>query len=702
MLDLEARFSPRIIPTSTEYPYGSLKPNTSTGSNDGTPVTAALGNDIEGFKQAVITRANIDPSGAPDTATNSQLLDSLDKRYLEIDYQTWTFVTGGLLTDCSQAVKHMDGNWYSWGGNLPKTVAPGADPTAIGSGYVPRTDVVLRNELTSGGSTIEDIANQKSVLESTSGAETIGVNSGLTVQDEIDRLNSNTDKTVLPRIKVRKQAANSPWNQAGPINILGDSISYGYFASYENGSATAGGMFYHRWPSILARMLSAELGTGHYLTCNPNLFDYGTDVDIAILTAQSSNWVLEDTGLYTSDLYVGRALTNVNIGGYLEYTIPATFKECWVHYVIQPGGGELSISQNGSVTNVIACAGPAFANGVARLTLVSNPQGQTILRLEKTDAGSGKVGVCAVSPTPGVRENGTQEGCGLNVFAAPGRKLQDLSEKVIQDSCNNAAGLIMALGFNDNPLNGSGQEVGRAAFTQRIDWLIQYCNQYNTPMTVPDFSWKNTSDSFTRSELKRLATEAGGIYIPLPDMIKSGTFPTEAERLATGMWQDTAHPNKAGHKWIVETLSKILGLGVTTKSEAIFGNDYWISMPLTSTYANVLVNIPRNISAYKIGINSIQLRTQLKVSAGGNFSAGIHDICGPSAGSLFKIKPPINLNLFVTTKECGRSESTGVPLNYAVMYGNGLLQMIRDAAITGPAMNGTATIEIDGSEYHRT
>ena len=114
MLDLEARFSPRIIPTSTEYPYGSLKPNTSTGSNDGTPVTAALGNDIEGFKQSVVTRANIDPSGIPDNAINSQLLDGLDKRYLEIDYQAWTFATGGLLTNCSQAAKHTNNKWYSW------------------------------------------------------------------------------------------------------------------------------------------------------------------------------------------------------------------------------------------------------------------------------------------------------------------------------------------------------------------------------------------------------------------------------------------------------------------------------------------------------------------------------------------------------------------------------------------------------------
>lgn len=40
---------------------------------------------------------------------------------------------------------------YSWGGNLPHVVAPGTDPSTIGSGYVLRTDVVLRNELASGG-----------------------------------------------------------------------------------------------------------------------------------------------------------------------------------------------------------------------------------------------------------------------------------------------------------------------------------------------------------------------------------------------------------------------------------------------------------------------------------------------------------------------------------------------------------------------
>ena len=140
MLDLEARFSPKIIPASAEYPYGKLKPNTTPTNNDGTPVAADTGNDIEGFKQAAITRANIDPSGVPDNAVNSQLLDSLDKRYLKITYQPWTFMDGGVLTDCSQAVKHSNGEYYSWTGVFPdggKVVAAGTDPT-VDSLYVSR------------------------------------------------------------------------------------------------------------------------------------------------------------------------------------------------------------------------------------------------------------------------------------------------------------------------------------------------------------------------------------------------------------------------------------------------------------------------------------------------------------------------------------------------------------------------------------
>lgn len=62
----------------------------------------------------------------------------------------WTSLAGGTLTQPNQAFLHpTDGNYYSWAGAYPVggyVVAPGTDPTAA-EGYVPRTDVVLRDEL---------------------------------------------------------------------------------------------------------------------------------------------------------------------------------------------------------------------------------------------------------------------------------------------------------------------------------------------------------------------------------------------------------------------------------------------------------------------------------------------------------------------------------------------------------------------------
>src|SRR5574344_610251 len=114
------------------------------------------------FHSEVITgRAGGSASGAEiDTATNAvtgQVQTTLPKVLRDVGFKpaSFNFVTGGTLgvTDADKCIYNPapagDDNWYSWGGSLPHTVAPGADPTAVGSGYVPRTDVVLRSELSS-------------------------------------------------------------------------------------------------------------------------------------------------------------------------------------------------------------------------------------------------------------------------------------------------------------------------------------------------------------------------------------------------------------------------------------------------------------------------------------------------------------------------------------------------------------------------
>lgn len=77
MINMEQTFTPRVNPADANYPFGSIKDNTSPGANDGTPLAAVWGNDWEGFAQAAMTEAGITPSGLPDTAQDSQLLDAV-------------------------------------------------------------------------------------------------------------------------------------------------------------------------------------------------------------------------------------------------------------------------------------------------------------------------------------------------------------------------------------------------------------------------------------------------------------------------------------------------------------------------------------------------------------------------------------------------------------------------------------------------
>ena len=77
MINLESQFSPRVNPADANYPFGSIKDNTAPGANDGTPLAAVWGNDWEGFAQAAMTEAGITPSGLPDTAQDSQLLEAV-------------------------------------------------------------------------------------------------------------------------------------------------------------------------------------------------------------------------------------------------------------------------------------------------------------------------------------------------------------------------------------------------------------------------------------------------------------------------------------------------------------------------------------------------------------------------------------------------------------------------------------------------
>ena len=68
-----------------------------------------------------------------------------------------SFETGGTLSSATDVLLHnVTAKAYAWTGAFPHVIVPGTNPTAVGSGYVPRTDVVLRDELLAGALRMRD------------------------------------------------------------------------------------------------------------------------------------------------------------------------------------------------------------------------------------------------------------------------------------------------------------------------------------------------------------------------------------------------------------------------------------------------------------------------------------------------------------------------------------------------------------------
>lgn len=70
---------------NSDYPQGQARNVSAPGDGTGTPWEAAIVNDDQGFKQALLEAAGITPSGNPDTARQSQYLEALLELFMRSD-----------------------------------------------------------------------------------------------------------------------------------------------------------------------------------------------------------------------------------------------------------------------------------------------------------------------------------------------------------------------------------------------------------------------------------------------------------------------------------------------------------------------------------------------------------------------------------------------------------------------------------------
>lgn len=74
---IEDMYPGRSVPSSTDYPAGSFKDESTPGMNDGTPLQVDWKNDREGMNQGIMKRAGVEYGGDIDTA-NGQYIKALE------------------------------------------------------------------------------------------------------------------------------------------------------------------------------------------------------------------------------------------------------------------------------------------------------------------------------------------------------------------------------------------------------------------------------------------------------------------------------------------------------------------------------------------------------------------------------------------------------------------------------------------------
>lgn len=364
--------------------------------------------------------------------------------------------------------------------------------------------------------------------------------------------------------RIRARISNAP-----TMYVLGDSISHGAFA---------GNIYRHSWVNLFRRMIYNEVGTLSYgFTPTLALFDpLGVaqkeihDIDIL------GTWDVRgsETGSHVAQ---GVSFVSNGTGNSIKSTVPTFQDSCTVYYVSRPGGGTFDIKVNGvKVTSVDTTS--ASIDPIVGMSVPLKDNRSGICTIEVVTTSTATVEVCGFS------YGGAYSDAVLHNFSTSGRRLRWLDENTISRMMQGTSLFIMALGINDLSQNESDPSYF-SEFVTRISWLIQYANQYKVPMVVPDFVWSYPSTNKTRQQLKRLADETQGIYIPFPDYFRKGSQSADASYLINELklFTDEAHPNVDGHKYIAETIAKKLGLGVTSKKEALDFHDWWFPLYLGSS-----------------------------------------------------------------------------------------------------------------------
>ena len=404
------------------------------------------------------------------------------------------------------------------------------------------------------------------------------------------------------------------------ITILGDSISHGAYQLnlYQDG-----------WVNIFKRMMNAQTGCRGYGFANLLSLGSGGTLSKEIHDVSfGGTWTAYSSTLNNGG-YIpqGLAFKNTASTDTITITVPTFQRYIRVWYIQESGGGTFGYAVNGgAVTNVVTAGATDLAKSVL-VDMTDNRLGACQLVLSVI---SGTVTICGVGYETPLSATNTAGNVVQN-FSNSGRRFAYATEEMIDTVCKSST-LIFALGHNDQA-DVQTNSTYRADFIQRVDWLIQYCQKYNTSLIVADFCWSQSlKDNICRQQLRRAAIETRGQYIPLPDYLYRdqmllGEYGAGYYQVDTlEYWTDTSHPNVAGAKWIAETIAADMGLSVRSKREALEHYDWPFPMQFISgTFENNDTVMPYLSYVQRVG-GSYQFNLRVRKVGGGTVAAGDYQV----------------------------------------------------------------------------
>ncbi len=369
---------------------------------------------------------------------------------------------------------------------------------------------------------------------------------------------------------------NADWCSEKSIALLGDSISFG--------AGCAGEIANVSYAGIIKNAVDAKLGginygfmpayTTNWSPRSDEVCGWPTMTGGPGVTGNAEGWTETDSG----DRLMTFGLTAYKQYASLTYKLRSgySFKYVCVYYQTGPSYGQFVVADNRdglgydqaevgqTASKVYDCENTVaatkrtgffemsqFTNGISINIVSGDNQPVTITGLGFYDDISGNTVT-------------------FNKYTRGGAMLTPLSDAVLSQAAS-ADTLILGLGYNDFFW---GHEYGytKEDFSNRIDYLINACNQNGTKVIVNDYLWSNyktlaqynawsattraTIDEkypYFHAELKRLAAETKGVYINQEDYHGQAII-TEANN------NDGVHPTNAGHAMMAKPILEAMGL----------------------------------------------------------------------------------------------------------------------------------------------